>query len=388
MAAAPSQPGASAMRVTLAAALVPGLGHLLLGRRLAGALYLMAAAGVLGLAGVHFAVGIDLLDASFGSFLLGTALRNAAVLHAFSVIDAYLLGIEPAGEHHPPRRRIAVILNVLLPGLGYAYIRAWIRTLTGLLLTGVFIYFARAGHHPYLDVIFLAMQAIMAAAVYRQVRIQEQEGGRDMLAAAAAHDRRPAMGPPPVHDQSAQVVALVVGVLAMVWVGLVVQLRLLPGEVTGLNMDDIVSHQKKDRVDFYVKPLGLTMSALGHGWTAGEHQAGSLFRAVHKEEAELKLGLQLIPAFMDDARFMLRLRRMGEKQGYTHQGSAGLKINGVDATEMTFLGDFAHGKLRLRMVAVPRGRFAYVMMLSCREQTCGALKQQLNRSRDSLSLDN
>ena len=40
-----------------------------------------------------------------------------------------------------------------------------------------------------------------------------------------------------------------------------------------------------------------------------------------REEAELKLGLQLIPAFMDDQRFLARLRRMGEKQGYTLTGA-------------------------------------------------------------------
>ena len=83
------------MRSTLAAALVPGLGHLFQGRRFTALLLFLAAAFALGLAAVQLLVGFDFFDASLGSFLLGTVLRNAAVLHTFSVMDVYLFGVDP-----------------------------------------------------------------------------------------------------------------------------------------------------------------------------------------------------------------------------------------------------------------------------------------------------
>jgi len=378
------------MRTTLAAALVPGLGHLLLGRRLAAGLLAGAAALAVGLPLAHVLQGIPFFDTSLGSFLLGTLLRNAAVLHAFSVIDAYLSALEPAGEHHPPRRRLAVILNVLLPGLGYGYIRAWIRTLTGLVLVAVFVYFAMKGHHPYLDLIFLGMQVIMAVAVYRQVRIQEQAGpgGKDMMAAAEAVERRRPMGPLPVHDQGAQVVALVIGVMALVWVGLVVQLRMLPAQVTGLSVDHITAEPTPRGINFKVSSLGLSMSAMGKGWAASDHQPGSLFQAVHEGKAMLKVGIQLVPAFMEQERFMARLRRMGEGQRYQFNRIEPLEINGLAARQLSFARQYSGGKLQLSIVAIPRGRFAYVMFFECQEPSCAALRPQLDASRDSFTLSN
>ncbi len=373
------------MRSTLAAALVPGLGHLFQGRRFTALLLFLAAAFALGLAAVQLLVGFDFFDASLGSFLLGTVLRNAAVLHTFSVMDVYLFGVDPEGEHHPIRRRNAVILNVLLPGLGYLYIGAWVRMVTGVLLDVVFFYFARAGHHPYLDIIFIGMQLIMGATVYRQVRIQEGTGGGDMLAAANAVEKPP-LGPPPTPVQGAQVVALVVGVLAIIWVGVVVQMRMLPSEITGLSMDDIVVRQTKEGVDFQVSSLGLSMSAVGKGWTASEDQSGSLFRAVHQAEADFRVGLQLIPPFMDVGRFMARLRRLGEDQGYKHQKTLDLELGGYPATQLRFTGSFSYGDLDFWTVAVPMGRYAYVIMITCRKESCAALSPQLERTRDSFLL--
>ena len=371
-------------RATLAAALLPGAGHFLLGRPRAGVLFALAAAGALAAGLTHAMVGLEFLDDPLGSFLFAHLLRSAALLHAFSVLDAYLLGLDPQGAWAPRRRRLAVVLNVLLPGLGYLYIRAWIRTLTGLALVVVFLYFAQAGHHPYLDPIFVAMQALMAVAVYRQVRIQETGGGGDMMAAA---ERKPrAAVPAPVQVQSAQVVILVVGVLALLTLGLVVQERLLPSGVMGLNEEDIRHAETAEGVRFQVAPLGFSMTAVGKGWSVMPQGAGSLFRAVNEREGELKVGIQLIPAFMRAERFMGKLVKLGQDQGYTLAKRSDLELGGNNAIQLRFTGKFSHSEQDFWIVAVPRGRLAFVIMMKCRKASCAALAPDLEKSRDSFNI--
>lgn len=371
-------------RATLAGAIIPGAGHILLGRKRAGVVYLLAAVAALAVAGFHFIQGLAFFDGTLGSFLLGHLLRSAAILHFFSVLDAYLLGVDPDGAWAPRPRRLAVILNVLVPGLGYIYVRAWIRSLTGVALTAVFLYFAQAGHHPYLDPIFVAMQALMAVAAYRQIRIQEGSGGKDMMAAAERTVRSTV--PAPEQVQSAQVVVLVVGVLALVTLGLVVQERLLPGEITGLSLSDIRHEATANGVEFRISSLGLSMTAVGEGWTASEYQPGSLFRAVHQGQGVIQVGIQLIPAFMDRGRFMGKLKQMGEDQGYTHVKSLDLELGGYPAHQHRFTGKFSHGEQDFWTVAVPRGRFAYVIMMKCIKTSCAALAPYLEKSRDSFNI--
>lgn len=373
-------------RATLAGALLPGAGHFLLGRKRAGGVFFLAAAAALAMILLHALQGLVFFDAKLGSFLLGHLLRSAILLHAYSVLDAYLLGVDPDGGWAPRRRRLAVILNVLLPGLGYLYIGAWVRAVIGVALDVVFLYFAQATHHPYLDPIFVAMLAIMAVAVYRQVRIQETSGGRDMM--AAAERVRQAPTPAPEMVQSAQVVVLVVTVFTLVALGLVVQARLLPSEITGLKEGDISYEERGTGVDFKVRSLGLSMTAEGDGWSAAMETDGSLFRAVHKGEAELKVGIQLIPAFMDTDRFLLKLQRVYEEIGYKHIKSKDLDLNGSAARQMFFTGKFTHSEQDFWIVTVPHGRLAYVIGLKCRKASCPAVSQELERTRDSFSLSN
>ena len=373
-------------RATLAGALLPGAGHLLLGRKRAGAIFLLAAAASLAVVLLHISQGLEFFDAKLGSFLLGHLLRSAVLLHAYSVLDAYLLGVDPDGVWAPQRRRLAVILNVLVPGLGYLYVRAWVRALIGVALDVVFIYFAQATHHPYLDPIFVAMLAVMAVAVYRQVRILETGGGRDMM--AAAERVRRAAAPAPEMVQSAQVVVLVVSVLTLVALGLVVQARLLLGVITGLKQSDIRYDDNAAGVDFTVSSLGLSMSAMGDGWTPAMETDGSLFRAVHKGEAELKVGIQLVPAFMDSDRFLLKLRRVYEEIGYTHVKSKDLDLNGTPARQMFFTGKFSHSEQDFWIVTVIKGRLAYVIGMKCRKASCPAVAGVLEKTRDSFSLSN
>lgn len=374
-----NRPGGSpgAARVTLGAALVPGAGHWLLGRRReAGGLFAIQALGLSAVLMHVLGPGLPPFETHLGSFLLAVLMRSLATLHAFSVIDAYFFAIDPLGEGAPPLRRRAAAANLILPGAGYLLARAWVRASVGLMLLVLFAYFAQAGTHPYLDPIFMAMQALMAATAYRQVRMLEQEQAQARLSPGEPLPLLPVLR----QVQTGQVTALLVAVMALVFCGWVMERRLPPGAVTGLGEADIKAEQREDGVYFSVGPLGLTMKAVGPGWSLSPWQAGTLFQAVHGDEAMVRVGLQLMPAFTHPSRVAARLRQMSEAQGYVFQKSIDRDLNGQAAFQQRFAGrgdDFW-------TIAVPRDRYAVVMMLGCRTESCPALEAQLQQTVDSL----
>jgi hypothetical protein len=365
------------LRVTIAAALVPGLGHLLLGRLSTAVPVLGLMAGGVTAAALHMTQGLQLFATHSGVFAFAVMLRGLAILYGFSVVDAYLWALDPAGRGAPPLRRQAVLANLMLPGLGYLLARAWVRGALALALVG-FIVFLASKAHPFADLALMVIQAITGFAVYYQLRVQEERQAR--------RDNRQ-LPEPMRHVESAQLVILVVLALALVWSGYVMQKRLPPGGLGDLSLGDLRVRTEAGGIHFSAPPLGVSLSATGYGWTRSRRPAGSLFHATHDLRASLELKIQRIPAFLPDDLLLRRIRRYVESQGFSYRRSQPLRVNDHEATEMRFFGSFSQGRVEQRAVVVPHGKIAYLVLLSCVSESCPKVERQLQRSLDSLKLE-
>lgn len=367
-------------RATLLSALVPGLGTTHFGPRQRPLLGLALLGLGLALAIVHLVLGLSPFDSRLGGLAFAHLLRSLGAGYAFLVLDTYLTGVDPRGHRAPPRRRLAVLLNLLLPGAGYLLARAWIRAATGLLLVVLVAYFAHHGH-PYADIIFVAMQLVMGVAVYRQVRLGEGEG-------AGAPDMPEAAAEPRLHEplpqvQEAQVVVLVVLLASLSWIVWVTQERFPPR----LSAGGLSARQEAAGLRLTAGELGVSLLVPGEGWQARARQAGGIFGADHPDGAHILLAVQPKPAFMGQERFYRRLRRRLEDQGLTHVKSKDLTLSGVESRQMRFSGRAPDGGgVDQWAIAVPRRGYALVLLLSCMERACPSVADALERTRDSLVL--
>ncbi len=359
---------------TLAAALLPGGGYLLLRRRAWAAAFAALELGGAALGVAHARVGLPFFETPQGEFFLAVILRGVAILHAFGVLDAYRLALDPQGLSAPPLKRRAVLLNVLLPGAGYLLARAWVRAATGLLLLTLVVFFAWYAH-PYLDIIFLAMQGVMGAAVF--VQLQAQEAAREQEA------RGVGLTDPPAEVQEAQIVILVVLLAVFVWCGYVAQLRLPPPGLQGLSLKDIQVQPGAEGIRYRVPPLGLQLLAAGPGWTAADHQAGYLFHAVHARDAFLAMGIQRVPVLLPEARLVQRVRAFVEHKGFKLIKTEARRPGGAPALLLRFSGELAEGPVEHAVLAVPHGKVVYLLMLSCKAQSCASLAGQFERTLES-----
>jgi len=362
---------------TLAAAIVPGAGHLVAGKTRLGLVLLAAMAAGVTVAVLHLTRGVGLLESHLGGFLFPVLLRALIVLHAFSVLDAYVWGVDPRATRSFPARRQAVLLNLLVPGSGYLFARAWLRMGTGLALLVLVLVFARAGRHPYLDVIYVGMQAIMAIAVYHQMSMR--------LQAELDHKGRDAPRPLP-RVGGGQVVAMLVCVAAAGAFCYVVY-QALPG-TTSLTVKDIDPPRRTSSgVELRVPRLGFSMIA-GSDWEVTSNPGeGYLFEA-RKGGAHLMVGVQEIPSFVRRERILDRVRKRMESQGLTHQRSLDLKLGGRPAVEMRFAGRDEGGPVDHWTVVVlsPSQKLAYLVRFYCRRSVCEKLQSELERTRDSFRL--
>lgn len=148
------------IRWTLAAALLPGTGHLLRGERRTGGLMAATTLALIALAATQLTAGLSLFESSLGAFVFRAMLRGLALLYGFAALDIYLRATRPQ-DQGASLKRLAILLNLLVPGAGYLVVKAWIRTATGLALLTLILVFAHAGTHRYLDIIYIVMQAVM-----------------------------------------------------------------------------------------------------------------------------------------------------------------------------------------------------------------------------------
>lgn len=366
-----------ALPATLASLLLPGLGQLLAGARLAGLLMLALFLAGAALAVAHLVHGLDLFESPLGAFLFRVLLRGLAVLQAFATIDAYGRSLAP-GDRQGKARRLAVALNLLVPGTGYLVGRAWLRAATGLAVLTLLLLFARGGRLPYLDVIFVGMQAVMGGLVYLQLRVaaEREAEARGELVAPARRTEAPA----------AQVVCLVAVVEAIILAGLVTDRSVPRSELRNLSREDIKTQSAAAGIKLEIPPLGLSLWARGRGWTL-QSSPEFLFQAQHHAGGRLMLGVQQIYPFERPRRMERRLRAWLEAKGLVHRRTMSLRLNGTPATQMRFSGDFEGGNhIDHWAIAVPRPGYALLLMLQCERARCAEVAPLLEQSRDSLAL--
>jgi hypothetical protein len=366
-----------ALLATIAAALLPGAGHLILRQSLHGLLLLTASALGGAAAAGHLGWGLELFESPLGAFLFGVLLRALAILYAYSVIDVYFRAVSPAhADDEGARMRLAVLLNLLVPGVGYLITRAWLRAVTGLALLALVLFFAKAGTNRYIDIVFLVLQLIMAFAVLRQQTIEREKEAEQQ-----------ARRPPPIKAPVAQIVVLVTSVAAVLACGFIVEQAFPDGTIYSLDLRDMKAESTKQGVRFSVARLGLSLLVPGERWTIGSRPR-YLFVAEQGDDAAVLLGVQAITPFTRQARFLRRVRQSFEKQGLVHQKTIELKLNGTRAWQMRFSGDFEKEGRHIDhwAIAVPRDGFSYVMMMYCTRSRCEELAASLQQTVDSFTL--
>jgi hypothetical protein len=379
---APASPPPAAPRTGLvlaaavASTILPGAGQLLLGRVARGLALLLPFAAGGAAAAFHLLVGLEPFETRLGTFLFAVLLRALGILVAFSAVDAYLLGVDPEGRSAPSAVRLAVLGNLLVPGTGYLVARSWLRALTGLALLGLVFFFAHSTDHPYLDPIFMAAQAIMGFSVYRLMKLAGAEGGEA------------AEVPPIRRVQGAELVLLGALLVAIVDAGIVLERRLPLGALSGLAVADIEVRPAPSGVRFEVRRLGLSMTAVGPGWTAETGRPGFLFSGRSPSDAiqNLTVGVQPIPAFVRGERYPARVRRWIEEQGFTLRGTSPARVGGLDGVRMDFSGHFGGDRVDQRAFVVPRGRLAFLFLLTCTAAHCDEVGPLLDKSLATIAL--
>lgn len=376
----PPLPDAQVMRATLAAALVPGAGHLLLGQTVLAPLLFAALAGGAAVVAVHLTAELSFFYGHPGSFIFGVLLRALALLHAFSVLDVYLRGVDPGGTISPPRRRWAVLLNMLLPGAGYIYVRAWLGAVSGLALVALFLWRSTM---PYLDFVYIFLQLALGLAVYRRVRMEEAGPERDPGAPMLAGDPLPAVG-------TGQIVLLVASVMATLCICGVVLLR-MPVSQLSLTQASARVKPQHDRIELEVPPIGLTMHLMGAGWTRVTKQRGKLFLAEHRGEkldGRLYVDLRPMPLFMSRDHYLKHhLPAELHAQGVGHYTEERLTVGGASATQFRFSGAIGSEKRTYFLVVLPGDRYACMLTFYCAAAACPQLWPLLKKTRDSLKVE-
>ncbi len=373
-------PDGVVIRTTAAAALLPGAGHLLLGRPALAALFFVAQAACAALAATHLTVELAFFYAEPGGFLFGVLLRAMAALHAFSVLDVYLRGVDPAGTLSPPRRRWATLLNVLVPGAGFLYLRTWIGAAGGAALVTLILWRPTI---PYLDLAFTFLQVIYGFLAYRRVRLLEAGPDHEVGAPLMADDPLPQVG-------AGQIVALVVSVLAALIFCGVILLRMPVAEL-GLTASAASVKPALDRIKVAVPRLGLTMDVVGTGWNHVPKTRGKLFLAQHhgeKVDALLYLNIKPVPPFMSREHYIKHhLPAELHAQSVDNYTVEDLTIGGAAATQFRFTGFIGAEQRTYFVVVLPARRFACILTFYCAEQACPAVWPGLRRSRDSLKVE-
>ena len=322
-----------ALTATMAAVLVPGAGHLLVGPALLGAVLLALTAAGVAVGVLHLAKGLAIFESPLGAFFYRVILRAVVVFWAFGVIDAYLRAVAPA-DRGAARTRLGAFLNILLPGTGYLLARAWLRVVTGLALVAVIIYFARLGRMAYLDVIFVGMQLVMGALAYLQLNLlAEREREKERTERAAR--REPLREPRRVDVPAAQIVCIVVALAAAGLGGFVVYRSLPVNVLRELTRSDLQIKPGPSGIQFAIPRLGLSLKAVGPGWSVLDGQGRFLFDAEREAGGRLMLGVQQIYPFERRDRMQHRLLRSLESQGLSLQRT--LEIGRASCRERVFI---------------------------------------------------
>ncbi len=351
--------------------LLPGLGHLrqrqhLLGALLAGGFLATIAASI-----YHFVVGLTCFETALGAFLFGVLIRSAVMIWGFAAVDTYFRGTAQGDAG----RRTKTVANFLLPGAGYLLDRAWLRAASSALVLIVVVYIARLPSR-YLPLIFIGFRLITAFGIYQQLVTANFEANRN----------RPS--PPPVDQVAAGQVILLVELMAVTaLVGWTLMIQVADYPQLHLDDDDVAIRRRQGTIVVTVPKRNLTLSTPGQGWKIRKGvDGGAFFRARHRLGATLVAGMQPLLPFVRPERYLLALRRQITSAGYHLERQQSLDIRGLPATQLRFSRRAGGMILDRWAIAVPHGRVAYVLLLSCGREICEKLLPSLEKTRDSLRI--
>jgi len=286
----------------LAALLLPGAGHLLQGARWTGAALAALFASAIATALVHLGIGLSLFESPLGSLLFGALLRASLLIYAFSVLDSYLRSTSQGD----PRRRNAVLLNLLFPGSGQLWIGRYAAAATGFGALALLLFIGR-NPAPYLDLILVVIQSMAALSVYHQLMQEEQRGPQTP----------PQPGRPDEQVASAQISVLIVLVTAVIASGWTLKLRWVDYSALSIPAKATKVRRTLRGLKLEVTALALKLEVIGEGWERGSQKHGALFRARHRLGASLMLGVDPIEPFVRFDRYLQLLRVRLEEAGYT-----------------------------------------------------------------------
>ena len=358
---------------TFSSLLLPGLGHLRLGRKITGLAMIVGTLLAVALSAIHLYLGLSMFESTTGSFLFGVLLRALVILYGYALVDSYY-GALFIDDHHGVRRRMAAALNLLVPGAGYLVAKAWIRAGTGVLVLAMIIVFAGLRYHRFLDLIYIGMQLVMMAAVYQHFRIAQAKAGVE-----APHANDP-VGP-------SQITVFFVIPALLVAMGYVVHLRMPSYDLARVDREEIQIRPSSRGIAVKVPRLELDFSAWGDGWIAKEYQAGAIFNARHDKNVTLRVGTQIVLPFVQPHRYVEHLRQKMVEGGYTHQKTKRLKLHGRRVYQLRFSRSIGVNQYvdQWTIVAV-RAQYAYLMLLECNRMVCKTLVDDLEKTRNSLKL--
>ena len=365
------------LKATLLSLLWPGAGHALLARRgygtgISAALFavgfLLCAGGSL----VHFASGIGLFASYRGSFFVGVLLRGALLLYVFGGLDAYLRATHQGNA----RRRGAVLLNLLAPGLGYLAVGRWHSALIGIGASALCIHLSRNPSNV-LDAIFVGVQLISALGVFMLQTKAE-------LATDA--------GPPPLldpHDQVplAQLLLLGLGTAAVLLAGWSLLARTNNYGALAVRREEIRLERRAGGISVNVPRHAAELVTFGEGWSVEASFGGALFAARHELGATLLWGVEPLVPFCGKRRYLHRVQRRVEASGYTLSETQTLKLGHHEGTVLHFRRTLPNGLLLERWaVVVIRERYGYLLLIGCPQSTCKTLGTSLRNTRESMRL--
>jgi hypothetical protein len=357
--------------------IVPGLGHLLLGKRVSGLLLFVLVGGSAALTAAQLQSGLAIFDGGLGGFLFGALMRLGIMFWGLSFLDAYLT----ATKQGDPVRRRAVAANLLLPGLGYLISKNWLRGLASLVVVGWLVWTARSPGRFY-DLIFLGLQAITAFEVYQRLALAEiardQQGGAGQAAYRA----------PSEQVAAGQVVLPFILMGVAIGVGWITIERVSAGRPLSLTQKDVIVDPEPGRKKIDVKKLGLTFFIAGEGWKVRERGAGLVLRASHPLGASLLVGAFPIRPFAPRSRQLEQFAHRAAADRYRITTSRSATVKGFRGHKLVAVRKRPTlTTSRHVTVFAPRGNIALVFVLSGQQATCDKLLTSLQKTLASIDVD-
>lgn len=369
------------LKHTLLSTCFIGYGHFKLGSKRWALGLALGFYGLFILSLIHLLWGISLFESNIGSFAFGIVLRSLLIVWIFSPLDSYLRAIFNSSPEKETiaaqtQRRAAVFFNLLLPGLGYLWVKAWLRFLSSFLLL-FFILFLAKKTSRYIDIAYVAFQLIIAFGIYFHLITIERD----------KNDGQLPLLPYVKHLFGAQLTLLLLGSVAALLFFFTVNIRMLDTDKFRIGKNNIIYQKSNSHIHLNLKKKALEFDLFGKGWKLLDRGA-AILRARHKDGISLMLAMQPIYPFIRENRYIEGINKNVHAEGYFLKNKKELMLNGSQATQLHFEKKISDIVLDKWILIVPRYQRAYVLIFSCSRSNCQKLEHTLEKSRDSLKLGN